>query len=207
MPNSIPFPQGLELRVAARTVPRFFTLLRQGFWIRVEAGASLQYVLTHFLGFPSSVVQDRIQTIFLDGNAVDDPESAYPDPGATVALSAAAPGLAGAGLRKGGALAGLRGSITFSASPSGHQEGAMDLRIRLYNLLAEEWGEVFLTEGIKVEAEELRAVLADMPAEVWAPEGAVRLGGERLGPEALLQRLGELSRDALVLLRLTTVSG
>jgi len=138
---------------------------------------------------------------------VDEPETAYPAPGATVALSAAAPGLAGAGLRKGGAFAGLRKSITFSASTSGHQGGAMDLRIRLYNLLAREWGEAFLTEGIRVEAAELRAVLADMSAEAWAPEGVVRLGGEWLGPEDLLQRLGECSSDALVLLRLTTVSG
>lgn len=207
MSKSISSPQSLELRVAARTVPRFFTLLRQGFWIRTEAGLSLHYVLTSFLGFSRSVVQDRIQTIFLDGYAVDDPERAYPAPGATVALSAAAPGLVGAGLRKGGAFAGLRGSITFSASPSGHQDGAMDLRIRLYNLLAKEWGEVFLTKGIRMEAEELRAVLADMSAEVWAPEGAVRLEGEQLDPKALLQRLGEWSSDALVLLRLTTVSG
>jgi len=83
----------------------------------------------------------------------------------------------------------------------------MNLRIRLYNLLTEEWGEVFLTEGIRVEAEELQAFLADMSAEVWAPEGTVRLGGERLDPEALLQRLGECSSDALVLLRLATVNG
>ena len=193
--------------MAARTVPRFFTLLRQGFWIRTEAGLSLHDVLTSSLGFPRSVVQDRIQTIFLDGYAVDDPENAYPAPGATVALSAAAPGLAGAGLRKGGALAGLRGSITYSASLSDHQNGAMDLRIRLYNLLAGEWGEVFLRKGIRVEAGELRAVLSDMSADLWAPEGAVRLGGEQLDPEALLRRLGEYSSDVLVFLRLTTLSG
>jgi hypothetical protein len=83
----------------------------------------------------------------------------------------------------------------------------MDLRIRLYNLLAGEWGEVFLREGIRVEAGELRAVLSDMSADLWAPEGGVRLGGEQLDPEALLRRLGEYSSDALMLLRLTTVSG
>jgi len=60
-------------------------------------------------------VKEKISTIFLDGKAVDSPETALLREGSTLALSSAMPGLAGAILRRDGPYASLRSSITIES--------------------------------------------------------------------------------------------
>lgn len=55
------------------------------------------------LGLPHFYVEERIQTLLLNGLAVDDPDTAVLESGARLALSAAMPGVLGATLRRGGA--------------------------------------------------------------------------------------------------------
>jgi hypothetical protein len=90
-------------------IPRFFQLLQQGFAVKVQAGCSVKTLLCEQLGLSPEYLEERIQTIFLDGRPVDDVNSAIIEDGSTLALSAAMPGLAGATLRKGGYYAPMRG--------------------------------------------------------------------------------------------------
>ena len=60
------------------------------------------------LGISESYLNERVQTIFLNGRAVDDLFGEVVGNNSTIALSAAMPGLAGAVFRKGGMLSSLR---------------------------------------------------------------------------------------------------
>lgn len=150
----------ITLKLDREKAPLLYPLLRRGFRIRVEAGTPLRTVLTRDLGISGEEALHRIQTVLLDGSPVDDLDAALPSGSSTLALSAAMPGLLGATLRRSGVYAGLRSSITHDLNSSGIGEGTQDLRVKLYNVLAEEWGWHFLSRGLRVEAGEFASVAA-----------------------------------------------
>ena len=90
---------------------RFFPLLQQGFTVRARTGCSIRELLCGQFGIDPDYLKQRITTIFLNGKAIDDPESSRVADGATLALSAAMPGLVGATMRRGGYYAAMRGAI------------------------------------------------------------------------------------------------
>ncbi len=90
----------------------FFQFLQGGFFLGASVGCSIHELLCEQLGLGEEYVLQRITTLFLDGKPVDDIDSAVVRDGATLSLSAAMPGLVGAAMRRGGAFASLRSSIT-----------------------------------------------------------------------------------------------
>ena len=80
----------------------FHFLLQQGLRIETPVGGSVQDFLIRQLGLNPEVIDEKIQTIFLNGKAVDDPGQAFLTDGASLALSGALPGLVGATMRRGG---------------------------------------------------------------------------------------------------------
>jgi hypothetical protein len=87
-------------------------LFQRGVLVPVTAGTRLTDFLLISLEIPRADLEERVQTIFLDGRPVDDPATAVMGPGSVVALSASLPGLVGATMRKGGTYASLRSSIS-----------------------------------------------------------------------------------------------
>ena len=146
----------LTLTVAPGGISRFLPLLGQGFTVKRPAGASVEDFLCRGCGIAPDYLRERIQTVFLNGKAIDDLAAAVVIDGSTLALSAAMPGLAGAVLRKGGAYAAMRRQISH-ASPGGpHASGPVSVRIKLFNLVARELGPGFLEQGVLIRGADLQ---------------------------------------------------
>ena len=142
------------LSVEKTLLSRFFQLLGQGVYLEVQVGCSLKDLLCNQLGIASEYLDNRIQTIFLNAKPVDAVAEAMTGPGATIALSAAMPGLVGAVMRKGGQYATLRQSISHGPSAECPAAEKGRVRLKLFNLVAAELGPAFLSRGVGLRGED-----------------------------------------------------
>jgi hypothetical protein len=152
-------PGQISLTVEARLMPAFSQLLQNGFWIKGNVGCSVKSFLCEQFGLSPEYLEKRIQTIFLDGDAVDDVERATVEDGATLSLSAAMPGLAGAVLRKGGYYAAMRDQISCKGETTSASMQAGRVLVKLFNMPLQELGPIFLRHGIWVESDKFKDVL------------------------------------------------
>jgi hypothetical protein len=143
------------LHVHPKLGPLFQNLFQEGVLVNGRIGATILSFLCDDLGLAPRYVEERIQTVFLNGKAVDDPASAVIPDHATLALSAAMPGLLGATLRKGGFYAAMRSEISHAGQgPVSPHEGKVLLK--LFNLLPGEIGPLLLERGLWVKGETLK---------------------------------------------------
>lgn len=179
-------PVFLALRVPARSLWRFHALLRKGFRVETTLPCPLQTLLCDRLGIPPAYVAERIQTVFLDGRAVDDVAAAVVADGAVVALSAAMPGLVGATLRKGGTLTNLRSHLSYrKTDPEERSEAAGRVTVKLFNLVCAELAPEMLGRGVLLPPGDFQRFAADGAAELEAELEAVLLNGVPLAAEDL----------------------
>jgi hypothetical protein len=169
---------GLLLTLGSKKIHHLFQLLQQGFMVRVQVGCSVRALLSRQLNISPEFLEGRIKTIFLDGRPVDDMDSAIIKEGSTLALSAALPGLAGATLRRGGALASLRSQLSHprDEAPVAEQEGFIVLK--LFNLLMDELGPALLHRGVFIKREVLKEFLRNLPKDFWAGCPGPRVDGK-----------------------------
>ncbi len=106
-------PGNVSLTIDTSLIPAFSQLLQNGFWLKGDVECSVKSFLCEQFGIEPEYLEKRIQTIFLDGQPVDDVKTAILRDGATLSLSAAMPGLAGAVMRKGGFYARMRDQISY----------------------------------------------------------------------------------------------
>jgi hypothetical protein len=175
----------LHLTVAEDRVPFFSPLLTKGFMVKTKVGCSVREVICRHLGLDADYLEHRIQTIFLDGKAVDNVEDAVVDQDATLALSAAMPGLAGATLRRGGAYASMRHQITHKARPKNPTIKDGTILLKLFNLVAKDIGSMFLTQGMWVNGEDVQRLFRKAPKHFWKGCHAVHIDGKDGNVEAL----------------------
>ena len=151
----MPMKPDFVFTVAPSRVKTFHFLLQQGLRIETPLGGSVQDFLVRQLGMDPEVIDEKIQTIFLNGKVVDDPVQAFLTDGALLALSGALPGLVGATMRRGGFYASLRDPITFQGGPGfqGSQKGAIVLK--LFNILLKDIGPQILENGFMIEESKL----------------------------------------------------
>jgi hypothetical protein len=149
----------ISLTVETGLIRAFSQLLQNGFWIQGNVGCSIKSFLCEQFGLSPEYLEKRIQTIFLNGDAVDDVEKAAVGDGATLSLSAAMPGLAGAVLRKGGYYAAMRDQISCKKEQSTASGQAGKVLIKLFNVPLQELGPIFLEHGMWVENNKLKDVL------------------------------------------------
>jgi hypothetical protein len=158
----------LYLTVEESLIPKFFVLLSQGFTVKVRVGCTMRELLHRQLGLSADYIEQRVQTIFLDGKAVDNIDTAVVRHGSTLALSAAMPGLAGATLRRGGAYASMRSQISHGKSPLPDHIKEGELVLKLFNLVARELGPMFLEKGVWINSKNLQGFLQKAPDYFWA---------------------------------------
>ncbi len=170
-------PITLHVTVAEDRVASFTPLLTKGFMVKTKVGCSVQEMICRHLGLGADYLEHRIQTIFLDGKAVDRVEDAVVDQNATLALSAAMPGLAGATLRRGGAYASMRRQITHKGCPRSPMIKDGTITLKLFNLVAKDIGPVFLTQGIWVNGEDVQRLFRKAPQHFRKGCRAVRIDG------------------------------
>lgn len=191
-------PAGLPERISL-----FSPLLLQGFTVRARVGCTIRELLCDQFGLSPEYLKQRITTIFLNSKAIDDPETSRVADGATLALSAAMPGLVGATMRCGGYYAAMRSGISHREAVEEHEENSGEIRIKLFNLLTAELGPGFLRRGVMISAADLRDFLAGQGPDFWAGCGAVLLDGRPV--EAGLLKSGTLlaEKDEPVTLSVT----
>ncbi len=152
MIQNSPMSAALTIVLNPKRVAVMYPLLQQGFQVAARVGCDIRSLLCDQFGLIPAYLSDRINTIFLNGKPVDDDATAVVEDGATLALSAAMPGLVGATFRKAGCLAAFRGSITYQKNdhaPAACRDGIVT--IKLFNLLVEEIGPLFLERGIWID--------------------------------------------------------
>ena len=141
----------IRICVDASLISRFLKLTEHGFKLQIKTDLTIRELLCQHLGISGDYVDNRIQTIFLDGKSVDDVDSAWVENGSKLALSAAMPGLVGVTFRKGGFYASLRNTITYSKTEASVVKGDGEIILKLFNMVAKELGPAFLKNGIMVE--------------------------------------------------------
>ena len=175
----------LKLTVESDRLSLFSSLLGQGFTLKVRTGCSLRELLCEQLGVRSDYVDQRIQTIFLDGKTVDDVDTAVIRQDSTLALSAAMPGLAGATLRRGGAYAAMRRQISHQ-NKAGHDSVADGVvMLKLFNLVALELGPGLLKQGIWVRGKQMENFFKKVPEYFWSGCRAAEIDGTPLTMEKI----------------------
>ncbi|MBW2433031.1 MAG: hypothetical protein JRF36_05485 [Deltaproteobacteria bacterium] len=187
----------LRLIVKADLIPRFSQFIASGFRVKIETGCSIKELFCGPLGIAVDYFDNRIQTIFLDGKAVDNVDTAWVEDGSSVALSAAMPGLVGATFRKGGRYAPFRGSISYSKSKNVVAGGGGLITLKFFNMIAKELGPVFLQKGIIIEGQRLQDFVRRNSEELKAAGTSVHLNDAKVDLAALLDMNWE-NKDILV---------
>lgn len=110
--------------------------------------------LHQFTGFTPDYLADTVQTIFLDGTAVDDLQLPFMGSTPTLALSGAMPGLAGAIFRKNSFHSALR-TDTKSLHSDSNQNESITVTLKLFNRIAKERGEELLSQGVTMRGSQI----------------------------------------------------
>jgi hypothetical protein len=175
----------LHITLAAELFHYFVPLLQQGVFVKAKDGGSIKSFLCETLALSPAYAEKRIQTVFIDGKVVDDWDQTTVDSGSTLALSAAAPGLAGAILRRQGPLSTMRRPITYGPEkrPAGSGEGIIGLK--LFNLLVGELGPPILEKGILLPREDLESFLKTLPDEFWMKCREATANGKKVDCKSL----------------------
>lgn len=135
----------ITLKLPSKNIKRLATLLQRGFIVPCRKPISLHELLLGLPGFDLHYIENRIATIFIDGWAADSLRQLL-EPGSTVALSAAMPGLAGAIFRKNSPHATLRSTPAKAPTQNKNQHGF--LTIKLFNMVAADTVAPLLHHGI-----------------------------------------------------------
>jgi len=145
----------------------FSPLLGQGFTLKIRTGISVRDLLCRQIGINEDYLDQRIQTIFLDGKVVDNVDTAVIRQESTLALSAAMPGLAGATLRRSGAYAAMRSQISHKNNTVDNSAENGTVMLKLFNLVALELGPMFLNQGIWIDGKNLEHFFQRVPDFFW----------------------------------------
>ncbi len=169
-------------------LPRLATMLQAGFFVRAAAGEKIASLLERLPGFSATYIEQRIQTVFYNGDAIDDLSLPLTGPAPAIALSTAMPGLAGAILRKNSPAAPLRKTKSAGAPAAG--DAAVTVLVKLFNTLAVERGPALFRTGVRVKAADLANFLSLRPS-LLKKLSAIRLDGVPVPADELTRRLAE----------------
>lgn len=180
-------------------IPRFYQFLGQGFRLKVRVGCSIKELLCKQLGISEDYLENRIQTLFLDGKPVDNVNTAIIREKASLALSAAMPGLVGATLRKGGSFTPMRSQISHRTGMESFSGKKGMVVLKLFNLIAEELGPIFLKQGIWIHVKDFQEFLSRQPDNFFSGLMEVRVDEDKID----LHKLSEIkSEDREIFLKL-----
>jgi hypothetical protein len=175
------------LRLEARRLPLFFQLLGAGFEMIVPTDCSVKELLCQHLKIEEDYLENRIQTIIMNGKAVDDINIATVEEGSTLALSGAMPGLVGAILRREGVLAPMRRQISHNQAESAAKHDTGGVNLKLFNLVVRELGPAFLDQGVWIKGNRLQEFISQYADELMQGCKALELDGNALKIDQLTQ--------------------
>jgi hypothetical protein len=177
--------QYVHIRIEAGLISRFLKLIEHGFKLKIKTGVTIRELLCDQLGVSGDYLDNRIQTIFLDGKPVDDVDSAWVHAESRLALSAAMPGLVGATLRKGGRYASLRGTISYSKTENSLAKEEGKITLKLFNMVAKELGPVFLQEGVILDGNTFQNFVSDNLDDLKTASSSIHLNDKKISAPQL----------------------
>jgi len=181
----------IALTMSADAGSRFLPMLGEGIFFKGPGGQSVERFLVETAGIPLAYIKERVQTVFLDGRALDDFSTARVTDGAVLALSAAMPGLAGAVLRRGGFYASMRRQISHDTQARSPDEGSILVTLKLFNMIARELGPAFLQEGVLVPGARLEDFIQRQGRWVWQGCLLADADGRPVDPVQIAERLAD----------------
>jgi hypothetical protein len=176
----------LQLTFPRDQAVRFFPLFQQGIRLKVMVGCNLKQFLGEQLGLAPDYLEERVQTLFLDGKVVDDLENAFIRDGSAIALSAALPGLAGATLRRGGPVASMRSQITYGVAEKTGEQGEGMVVVKLFNLLLNELAPFLLERGLYILRKDGEDFLRSLPQEFWRGCRKIEVDGKEVNFKTIM---------------------
>ena len=173
----------LALTMSGSAVSRFFPILGEGLLVKGPGGENVEGFLQKAAGVSPAYLKDRVQTVFLDGRALDDCSTTVVGDGAVLALSAAMPGLAGAVLRRGGFYAAMRRPISHEGGGAAAAGAEITVTLKLFNLVARDLGPGLLGRGILLPGSRLKDFIARQGRWIWNGCKGATVDGRRVGVE------------------------
>ena len=143
--------QKIQVSIEENHFSAFSALLSYGFKLEVQIGCSLFDLLVRQIGINESFLNEKVQTIFLNGKVVDDFSTEIVKDESIIALSAAMPGLVGAVFRKGGILSSMRSEHAYHLQNNAIAKHRGHVTLKLFNQIASELGAGFYQKGICVK--------------------------------------------------------
>lgn len=192
----------LCLDVDRKRLPVLYPLLQQGFILENDGNYTVKMFLSEALRLSREYIEERIQTVFLDGKVVDDLDSAVPGDRAVLALSAAMPGLAGAVLRRNTPYGPFRSSITARRGEAGNASPGGILIVKLFNLIARDLGPALFERGLVFEASGIQSFFGSPAVESGNCFERIRMDGAPVKPDSV--RKWRCEPDDFVLLRVVS---
>lgn len=180
-------PDILQVHAAAEALAALTPLAREGVGVTVPPGRTLRETLTEDLGLCPDCVQERIQTVFLDGSPVDDIDADHARAGCTLALAGALPGVAGIAMRRGSPVGVFREGITHRIAEAESPNAPIHMTLKLFNSVAVECLAQVFALGVRVRAGRLAELLEAEPEAL--AQASFRLNGQTLDRAALLSAL------------------
>jgi hypothetical protein len=175
----------LHFVIVDRLTSEFCQLLQHGFLIEAHVGCSVNKFLCEQIGVTQEYIQERIQSVFLDGKPVDDLDLALIRDGSRLALSAAMPGLVGASMRRGGLYSSLRSAVTYHEG--GERSPATEglVQMKLFNLLMKELGPSLLRGNILLKSSDLVDFFEGQSEDFWQGCSGSFFNGKPVDPDLL----------------------
>ena len=156
----------IEMTLQANLVSRLYPMLAAGFKVKAQTACSIKDLLCRQIGISEDYLEKKIQTIFLDGKAIDDVDAPLVSDGSKLSLSAAMPGLAGTTLRRGGHLAAMRAQISHNQKATTAKDQQGKVTLKLFNLTTRDLGPFFLAQGIWISGTSFEKMLGSYGGEL-----------------------------------------
>lgn len=172
------------------------TLMTRGFPICVSSRQTVREFMIRTLGMKESYVEDTVRTVFHNGSPVDDIDAIHVNPGDTVALAAAMPGLVGIAMGRNTAVSCLRDDISARDEAKDFCGSEKPVTVKLFNLVAKDMAEKLLAEGLEFCAGLVSDAIAAIPEKRMS---SLELEGERISKEAAVSTMAE--SDSTVVLQ------
>jgi len=176
-------------------IERIATVLQAGFYVRSKTGITLFSFLQKLPGFSNDYIIDRLQTIFLDGDAIDDLQNTFTESSATLALSAAMPGLAGAIYRKQSPHASLRKSPVIRKTSQAIND--VLVRVKFFNVIAIEKGPAVLEQGAVINTKDISSFMQLRPSLIESMQD-LTCNKQPLNPHEFLSTVATYKQITLI---------
>ncbi len=184
----------VTLSCSENNLVRLATVLQSGFIKAGIEGDSIYSFLLSLPGFTEDYLLREVQTIFYNGDALDDLDSELAGSFATIALGSAMPGLAGAIMKKGSVCGAFRKTRT--VQNVSRQGDPVQVRVKLFNTIARDRGPRLFNTGLRLDTHDLILFLELRPRLMDAFSDII-FDNTQIAPEKLFESLSSVAQIRL----------